>query len=129
MDNEDSDMKRLTRYKQYYNISNTCHGMLVIICIALPPDVLTNRCIFQNDAMCMDASNAFFEIDAVRNDLSIAGNIIICARSRRVSIMIPLTMELLNEFFSLRLDRHERDLKDQRHKPYAEMLEKKRVLD
>ncbi|KAH3768983.1 uncharacterized protein LOC127844624 [Dreissena polymorpha] len=84
MDDEIADMNRLTRYNQYYNLSDSDTDLLIVLGLALSPDVLMNKCIFQSDAMCGDSSNEFYEIEAVRSNLLVAGSVMIGGRSRRV---------------------------------------------
>ncbi|KAH3770165.1 hypothetical protein DPMN_171448 [Dreissena polymorpha] len=81
MDNGDADRTRLTQYRQYDNLSDSDTDVLIVLWLALSPDVLINKCIFQNEAMCKDTANQFFEIEAVRNNLLVAGNIMTITQS------------------------------------------------
>jgi hypothetical protein len=47
---------------------------------------------FQNDALCMDCSNEFYEISQISNQLVAAQSIIIAGRTRRVNNIMAYKM-------------------------------------
>ncbi|KAL3847960.1 hypothetical protein ACJMK2_018849 [Sinanodonta woodiana] len=68
------------------DLSNTSPNLqLIILCVLLDPDEFIDKCIFQNDVMCLNSSNKFYEITQVNNHLLVAGNVIIGGRNRRVN--------------------------------------------
>ena len=86
LDDEDVDIKRLRDYSNYWRLTDEETDLLIMLCgVALKPDVLLNKCIFQNDALCGDSSNEFYELEAVSDRLLVAGSVMIGGRTKRVS--------------------------------------------
>jgi flagellar motility protein MotE (MotC chaperone) len=63
----------------------------------LKPEVLLNKCIFQDDNLCGDSSNEFFELEEVRNNLLVAGSIMIGGQQKRVSKIMAFKMSWLQQ--------------------------------
>ncbi|XP_052819021.1 uncharacterized protein LOC128244918 [Mya arenaria] len=97
MEDEDADISRLRRYNNYASLSSADTDLLVLICLALKPDVLLNKCIFQSDAMCKDSGNEFYDLEAVRDSLLVAGSVIVGGRTKRVSKIMTFKMSWLND--------------------------------
>lgn len=87
-------INRLRRYQNYF-LSRQERDLLIQLCIVLKPDVLLNKCIFQEDALCGDSMNKFYELEQVRNSLLIAGSVMIGGRNRRVTKIMTFKMSWL----------------------------------
>lgn len=87
-------INRLRQYQNYF-LSRQERDLLIQLCIVLKPDVLLNKCIFQEDALCGDSMNKFYELEQVRNSLLIAGSVMIGGRNRRVTKIMTFKMSWL----------------------------------
>ena len=93
---DNADINRLRRYQNYF-LGRSDRDLLVQLCILLRPDILLNKCIFQNDSMCGNMGNKFFELEQVRDSLLITGNIVIGGQNRRVTKIMTFTMSWLDQ--------------------------------
>ena len=107
---DNPDINRLRRY-QNYCLNREDRDLLIQLCILLKPDILLNKCIFQNDGLCKDSANKFYELEQLRNTLLVAGNIMIGGRNRRVTSIMTFKMSWLNDNWT---------------RPMQELLEKQR---
>jgi hypothetical protein len=92
---DDDDINRLRRYNNYYTLNRTDTSVLLHLCILLKPDVLLNKCIFQNDRLCGDMGNKFYDLETVRNSLLVAGSVMIGGRQKRVTKIMTFKMTWL----------------------------------
>ena len=92
---DNADINRLRRYQNYF-LSRSDRDLLIQLCFLLRPDVLLNKCIFQNDRMCGNMGNKFFDLEQVRDSLLIAGNIMIGGQNRRVTNIMTFKLEWLD---------------------------------
>ncbi|XP_052270718.1 uncharacterized protein LOC127871642 [Dreissena polymorpha] len=97
MDKDGEELKRLARFWTYRSLSESDTDLLILLCLALKPDILMNKCIFLDDEMCGYMDNEFYEIEAVKNSLLVAGSVMIRGRSRRVSKIMTFKMPWLKE--------------------------------
>ena len=88
---DEPTVNRLCRYQNYF-ITRQERDLLIQLCILLKPDVLLNKCIFQEDALCGDSSNKFYDLEQVRNSLMIAGSVMIGGQNRRVTKIMTFKM-------------------------------------
>ncbi|WAR06109.1 hypothetical protein MAR_021478 [Mya arenaria] len=92
-----ANLTKLRNYKRYYMLTEAETDALVSLCFLLSPDELNGKVIIQDDAMCGDSYNAFFEISAVRHDLLVTNSILIGGQQRAVSkIMAYRHLWILN---------------------------------
>ncbi|KAL3847856.1 hypothetical protein ACJMK2_018747 [Sinanodonta woodiana] len=84
LSNTSPNLQRLRNYANY-RLTSDEKERLIILCVLLDPDEFIDKCIFQNDVMCLNSSNKFYEITQVNNHLLVAGNVIIGGRNRRVN--------------------------------------------
>ncbi|KAH3770172.1 hypothetical protein DPMN_171455 [Dreissena polymorpha] len=84
LDNKDAHFDRLTRY-EFYRLSESDTDLLIRLCLAFSPNVLINKCIFNSDALCGDRGNVFYDLETVRNNLLVAGSVMVAGRTRRVT--------------------------------------------
>ena len=100
LDTSDSqNLRKLRDYKNYWALSDDEVTQLLLLCATLSPDVLLNKVIFQNDAMCGDSSNTFYEIGAVRNRIMVSNSIIIGGQTRRVNSIMTFKMSWLRNYY------------------------------
>ena len=91
LDGIDADLRRLTNYRRHSDLSHRDTLTLIHLCQVLSPYVLQDKCIFQSDVLCGNMANKFYSIESVRNNLLVAGNIMIGGRSQRVSKIMTYT--------------------------------------
>lgn len=91
---DEPTMNRLRRYQNYF-LTRQERDLLIQLCIVLKPDVLLNKCIFQEDALCGDMGNKFYDLEQVRNNLLIAGSVMIGGQNRRVTKIMTFKMDWL----------------------------------
>ena len=89
-DNE--DINRLRQYNRYYTLDNSDTNLLIHLCVLLSPKELLNKCFFQNDALCGDSGNKFYDLQTVRKNLLVAGNIAIGGQNRQVQKIMTFKM-------------------------------------
>lgn len=82
---DDSDLCRLKDYKNYALLTEDETNKLIFLCTLISPTLLINKCIFQDDDMCGDHENQFYKIQAVRNRMVVASNIIIRGQTKSVN--------------------------------------------
>ena len=92
---DNADINRLRRYQNYF-LSRSDRDLLIRLCFLLRPDVLLNKCIFKNNRMCGNSGKKFFDLEQVRDSLSIAGNIMIGGQNRRVTKIMTFKLEWLD---------------------------------
>lgn len=93
------NLTRLRNYRQYSALSEAETDALVTLCFLLSPDELSGKVIFQDDIMCGDSSNEFYEISAVRNNLLISDSIIIGGQRRAVSKIMAFKQQWLINYW------------------------------
>lgn len=92
---DDPDINRLRRYENYYMLSYSDVSVLISLCLLLKPDVLLNKCIFQNDALCGDSQNKFYSLETVRHNLLVAGSVMIGGQNKQVTNIMTFKMSWL----------------------------------
>ncbi|CAF0787420.1 unnamed protein product [Adineta ricciae] len=81
----DPDLQRFISFQNYRQLSVDEQRALVALCRRINPILLKDRVFFQNDAMCVQFNNEFYDISLVQNRLVAAESIIIAGRIRRVT--------------------------------------------
>ena len=97
--NQNPDMDRLRQYKDYNMLTHTDRNVLINLCMILKPDVLLNKCIFQNDALCKDMTNRFYDIESVQNNFFVAGSVMIGGRKTQVTKVMTFKMSWLQSYW------------------------------
>ena len=90
--NDDPDIQRFTNYSRWYNLSTDEQRQLVVLCYTVSPDILEGKIFFQNDTLCIDCANEFYEISQINNQLVAAQSIIIAGRTRQVNKIMTYKM-------------------------------------
>ncbi|CAF1227084.1 unnamed protein product [Didymodactylos carnosus] len=81
---EESNLNKLRDYSNYDDLSAQEIRLLYVLCAALSPDELINKCMFQNDTLCGNSTNRIYELGHTQNHLVVANSILIAGRNRRV---------------------------------------------
>ncbi|OWF42667.1 hypothetical protein KP79_PYT04839 [Mizuhopecten yessoensis] len=92
-----SEINRLKNYRNYTSLSADETDQLFLMCLMLSPDILINKCFFQDDAMCGDRSNEFYKITAVQNRFVVSHSIMIAGRNRSVNKIMTFKMSWLRQ--------------------------------
>ena len=101
-----TNIERLTDYANYRRLDDSDIDALIVLCIALSPDKLNGKCMFQNDEMCQSDSNKFFELTAVQSTLAVAQEVMVAGRSTTVRKIMTYKMCWIEEHFLQPLNRH-----------------------
>ena len=64
MDNT-GELGRFRDFSNYHRLDSDDIDKLLIFCLLLSPDEINGKCIFQDDDMCGNSNNKFFELSAV----------------------------------------------------------------
>ena len=94
-----TNIERLTDYANYRRLDDSDIDALIVLCIALSPDKLNGKCMFQNDEMCQSDSNKFFELTAVQSTLAVAQEVMVAGRSTTVRKIMTYKMCWIEEHF------------------------------
>ncbi|KAK3088853.1 hypothetical protein FSP39_024607 [Pinctada imbricata] len=98
LDTSDSrEIRKLRDYKNYLALSDDEVTQLLLLCVAISPDKLMNKVLFQSDAMCGDRNNEFYEITAVQNRMVVARSIVIGGQTKRVNKIMTFKMVWLRD--------------------------------
>lgn len=92
---DDADINRLRRYDQYLCLNHTDRNVLVHLCYLLSPNLLLNKCIFQDDTLCGDRPNKFYNLETVRDTLLFAGSVMIGGQQKRVTKIMTFKISWL----------------------------------
>ena len=96
LDTSDSQsLQQLRDFKNYWALDEDEVTQLLFLCNMLSPDVLLNKVIFNDDEMCGDSANEFYEIGAVRNRMVVSNSIMIGGQTRRVNKIMTFKMSWL----------------------------------
>lgn len=90
--NDEPEIRRFTNHSNWRSLSVDEQRQLVLFCYTFSPDMFEGKVFFQNDALCMDCSNEFYEISQISNQLVAAQSIIIAGRTRRVNNIMAYKM-------------------------------------
>ncbi|XP_052817500.1 uncharacterized protein LOC128243656 [Mya arenaria] len=97
---DNSDINELRQFRNYSYLTHSDRNVLMHLCLLLKPDILLNKCIFQNDALCGNMANKFYDLEAVRNNLLVAGSVVIGGRTRQVTKIMTFKMSWLQANWS-----------------------------
>ena len=108
-----AQMSRLRDFENYWRLDDDDKQRLLVLCLLLSPDKLTGKCIFQDDDLCGDSGNKFFELSAVRNTLLVSQSILINGRTSTVTKIMTYKMSWLLRNFLEPLKEFQRHLQHQ----------------
>jgi hypothetical protein len=99
LDNTDEDINRLRNFSQHYLLTDDETKVLVALCYMISPDVLTGKCMFQDDDMCGASQNCFFELSSVESQFLVTDSVLIGGQRTRVqNIMCYKESWLINNW-------------------------------
>ncbi|CAF2047730.1 unnamed protein product [Rotaria magnacalcarata] len=81
---KDNDIKRYCNYANWANLSDAEDRLVFVLCLTLSPDEFINKVFFENDTLCGNMGNKFFEIGEVRNHLIAVQSVLIGGQTRSV---------------------------------------------
>ena len=84
----EASLQTLIDYNSYHALSDDELNILLAYCLLLNPLALEDKCIFNNDALCGNSSNMFYEISDVNQLLAVTENIIIGGKVRAVKTIM-----------------------------------------
>ena len=108
-----AQMNRLRDYDNYRRLDDDDKKRLLVLCLLLSPDKLRGKCIFQDDDLCGNSDNKFFELSAVKNTLLISQSILINGESRTVTKIMTFKMSWMTRYFLEPLKEFQRRLQRQ----------------
>lgn len=100
LDSSDTmSISTLKDYQNYYRLTEEEKKKLLVFCAMLSPDVLLNKVFFQNDRMCGDRSNEFYDIGTVSNQLVVFRSIVIGGQTKNIRKIMTFKMAWLRKFY------------------------------
>ncbi|XP_062619117.1 uncharacterized protein LOC134280693 [Saccostrea cucullata] len=100
LDSSDTqNIERLRDYQNYRYLNEEQKSELLILCAMISPDVLLNKVFFQNDEMCGDKSNNFYEIGTISNRMLVSRSIVIGGQTRNIRKIMTFKMDWLRNYY------------------------------
>ena len=96
IDVDDGSLSRLRNYNSYY-LTAAETDKLLVISMLLDPTELEGKVIFQNDEMCVDSSNKFYNIHAVNHTLAVVNSLVIGGIKRNTTKIMCYKMSWLQD--------------------------------
>jgi len=84
IDYNEGNIQRYRNYSNWADMSDEEDRLIFVLALALSPDELENKIFFNSPELCPDASNEFYEIGQVKNQLFVVGSIVIGGQQRQV---------------------------------------------
>lgn len=100
LDSSDTmSISTLTDYQKYFRLTEEEKKKLLVFCVTLSPDVLLNKVFFQNDRMCGDSNNKFYDIVTVSNQLVVSSSIVIGGQRKNIRKIMTFKIAWLRKFY------------------------------
>ena len=100
LDSSDTmSISALKDYQNYYRLTEEEKKKLLVFCVMLSPDVLLNKVFFQNDRMCGDSSNEFYDIGTVASQLVVSNSIVIGGQRKNIRKIMTFKMSWLRNHY------------------------------
>lgn len=100
LDSSDTrNIARLRNYQNYLSLTEEEKSELLVLCAILSQDVLLNKVFFQNDQMCGNSNNEFYDIGTVANQLVVSSSIVIGGQTKNIRKIMTLKMAWLRTFY------------------------------
>ena len=107
------EIEKLRKYKKYKSLTHDDRDALLRHCIRLNPDVLLDKVIFQDDLLCCDSRNEFYELSTWTGRSAVSDSFVFEESSWTVSDIMTFKMEWLRNFWlsamTELIDRQEHD--------------------
>eukprot|EP00477_Mikrocytos_mackini_P003305 GAHX01004153.1.p1 GENE.GAHX01004153.1~~GAHX01004153.1.p1 ORF type:complete len:177 (+),score=20.24 GAHX01004153.1:49-579(+) len=98
LDSSDTrNIARLKDYQNYFRLTEEEKSELLVLCAVLSPDVLLNKVFFQNDRMCGNSSNEFYDIGTVASQLVVSSSIVIGGQRKNIRKIMTFKMSWLRK--------------------------------
>lgn len=94
-DSEDIDVLR--NYKNYQYLSEEQINKLLGLCSILSPDVLLDKVFLQNDEMCGELGNKFYEIGMISDRMLVSSSIVIGGQTRNIKCIMTFQRSWLRD--------------------------------
>ena len=127
-----SDTRNIARLKDYQNyafLTEDEKKQLLVFCAILSPDVLLNKVFFQNDQMCGDSSNEFYDIGTVASHLVVSSSIVIGGQKKSIRKIMTFKMSWLQNNYLQPMQALARELDDAENSRRRRALEAQRRND
>lgn len=98
-DDEDYSIGRLRDYKNYFRLSKEEEAKLVVLCLALSPDNLIGKILFQTEYLESGYSADFFELSAVSTKLVVAESLLIGGQQKKVLNIMMFTRSWIEDSY------------------------------
>lgn len=100
LDSSDTrNIARLKDYQNYFRLTEEEKSELLVLCAVLSPDVLLNKVFFQNDRMCGNSSNEFYDIGTVASQLVVSSSIVIGGQRKNIRKIMTFKIAWLRKFY------------------------------
>ncbi|CAF1014583.1 unnamed protein product [Didymodactylos carnosus] len=97
---DDDNIQRYKNYENWRNLSDYEDYLVFILCLTLSPDEFEDRVFFQDDDLCGDSANQFYEIGQVRHHLVAAQSIVIAGQTRHVNRIMAYKQSWMNNNYT-----------------------------
>ena len=115
--------------KLYAFLTEDEKKQLLVLCAILSPDVLLNKVFFQNDQMCGDSSNEFYDIGTVASHLVVSSSIGIGGQKKSIRKIMTFKMSWLQNNYLEPLQALARELDEAENSRRRRALEAQRRND
>ena len=123
------NIARLTEYQNYAFLTEDEKKQLLVFCAILSPDVLLNKVFFQNDQMCGDSSNEFYDIGTVASHLVVSSSIVIGGQKKSIRKIMTFKMSWLQNNYLEPMQALARELDEAENSRRRRALEAQRRND
>jgi hypothetical protein len=100
IDRTDANLKKMRAYWHHYKLTEEETDNLVLLCDAVSPDVLNDKCIFQSDELCGNYENEFIELKSVSKKLVVVESIAIAGQRTKVQKIMAYRKSWMRENYT-----------------------------
>ncbi|CAF1553054.1 unnamed protein product [Didymodactylos carnosus] len=96
---DESNLDRLRDFRNYHRLTDDEIRLLFIGCVALSPDLLIDKCMFEDAEACGNSLNRIYELSHVQRNFLVANSIFVAGRNRRVKKIMAYKPEWIKTFY------------------------------